>query len=194
MNKLFLIAVVLCFFTDTFSQNWSKEKSQNGITIYCSKSDKFSMKASKAEMVLPYSPEEIMKAIKNVSEYPKWVPNCIYSKVLNEKNKEVIYHSEIKAPWPALNRDLVVHLEEVPLTNGFKILMKNRQDFIAERKDVVRVPVYFGEWSILETKEGSLVVLEFQTEPGGEVPDWMAQGAAIKTPFEMFMNLKEYLK
>jgi hypothetical protein len=35
--------------------------------------------------------------------------------------------------------------------------------------------------------------LEYQTDPGGSVPDWMVQGAATKTPYNMVENLIEFV-
>jgi len=195
MNKILMILSVVFFTTNTYAQDWQQEKQSNGITISTKASDEYRMKASKAEMNVSESVETVVNAIYNVNTYLDWMPDCAEIKVLKTiSDNELIYYGLYETPWPSSNRDLVLHLKKVKIDNGYKIVMTNKPDYIAASDDIVRIPIYFGEWTITRTGNVTRVNLEYQTDPGGNVPDWMIQGAAIKSPYNMFEALKTEIK
>ena len=183
-------------FSSATAQGWVKEKYKDGITVYTKSSDEYAMKSSKAVMTVPQSPEVVANAVFDVMNYTKWIPDCIKIKIVKTTNaNDLVYYGLYETPWPAASRDLVINLKKVKIANGYKIEMTNKSSMVEVTSDAVRIPIYFGTWTITEGDDGQTnVKIVYQTDPGGSVPDWMSQGAATKTPFSMFEALKKYIK
>ena len=186
-----MILTILGFFTGASAQAWVKEKAKDGITIYTKSSSDYRMKASRAEMTVSASVEKIVATIFDVKSYINWMPDCAKVQLLKSSSSdELIYYALYTTPWPAASRDVIVNIKKVPITGGYKIVMTNKSNYVEVKTEVVRIPIYFGEWKIVKTTAGTKVTIEYQTDPGGSVPDWMIQGASTKTPFDLFEALK----
>lgn len=192
MKSLYISIAFIFIGLLSFGQSWSLEKEKDGIKVY-TKSSEYRMKASKAVMTINAPINDVVDAIYNVKNYPKWMPDCAEISVLKESTNSMIYHGLYDVPWPATDRDMVLSVEKIKTANGMTLKMTNKPDYIAEKNKAVRIQVYFGQWILEETTNGTKVICEYQTDPGGGVPDWMIQGAAVKSPFNMFSSLKEYL-
>lgn len=191
MKRIILTLSIIALFVGAQAQSWVKEKSKDGITIYTKSSTDYRMKASRAEMTTTASVEKVVDAVFDVKSYINWMPDCAKVDIVKSiSSNELIYYGLYNTPWPAASRDLVMNIKKVPVSGGYKIVMTNKSNYLEVSKDAVRIPVYFGEWTIVKTASGTKVTLEYQTDPGGSVPDWMIQGAATKTPFDMFEALK----
>ena len=194
MKKLFLAICLLLSLNFLHSQSWVKEKNADGITVYSKSSTEYRMKAVKAEMLVSASVDKVVGIVYDVKNYVSWMPDCIQIDLLKTiSSNELIYYGLYKTPWPAASRDIVLNVKKVPVEGGYKIVMTNKSNYIEVKSEAVRVPIYFGEWSIIKTSQGTKVSIEYQTDPGGSVPDWMLQGAGVKNPYDMFASLKKKL-
>lgn len=190
MKRIIVILSMITIFFGTNAQSWVQEKSKDGITVHTKTTAKYRMKASKAEMMVSASPEQVVNVIYDVKGYLNWMPDCSKIDVVKTiSSNELIYYGFYETPWPAASRDLVMNIKKSPIEGGFKIVMTNKSNYLTVDKDAVRIPIYFGEWKMVKTTKGTKVSVEYQTDPGGSVPDWMIQGAATKTPFNMFEAL-----
>lgn len=195
MKNFILVVMAIFTWVNINAQEWVKEKAKDGITVYTKSSSDYAMKASKAVMYVSQSPEVVAKAVFDVVNYVKWIPDCSKINIVKTNGaNELIYYGLYETPWPAASRDLVISLKKLKITNGYKIEMTNKSSLVEITADAVRIPIYFGAWTITKTDKGTKVVIEYQTDPGGSVPDWMSQGAATKTPFSMFEALKKYIQ
>lgn len=194
MKKIGILLFVLTAVFGLQAQSWELSKDKNGIKVYVKHSDKYAMPASKVTALIDAPYEVVVDAIFEVQNYPDYVPDCASVKILNRSGSNaLIYHALFDTPWPAADRDLVIQLKKVTLANGVKIDMSNKSNYIEVQENATRVPVYFGFWEIIKTDQGVKVTLEYQTDPGGSVPDWMIQGAATKTPYNMVVALREFV-
>jgi len=192
MKNLFIILALLSFIPEASAQAWVKEKAKDGITVYTKSSTQYRMKASRADMIVSTSVDKLVEAIFDVKAYTSWMPDCAKVQLLKSiSSDELIYYAVYLTPWPAANRDVIVNIKKVPIPGGYKILMTNKSNYVEVKTDVVRIPIYFGEWHFVKTNLGTKVSIEYQTDPGGSVPDWMIQGASTKTPFDLFEALKK---
>lgn len=195
MKKLILMFFLLNTIFLVSAQTWVKEKHKDGIVIYTKASTKYGMKASRAEMYLQVPVEKVVAALLNINDYTTWMPDCAEAKVLKQISKdELIYYALFTSPWPAADRDVVLHVKKVAIPNGYKIELTNKSNYVEVKQSAVRIPVYFGAWTITKTDQGTKVFIEYQTDPGGAVPDWMAQGAAVKNPYDTFESLRNLTK
>lgn len=191
MKRIGIIIVVLSLYLGVNAQSWVKEKAKDGITVYSKSTTEYRMKASRAEMIVNAPVETVVNAVYDVKGYLSWMPDCAKIEVLKTiSSNELIYYGLYETPWPAASRDLVINVKKIPVDGGYKIVMTNKSNYVEVSSEAVRVPIYFGEWKIVKTSAGTKVTIEYQTDPGGSVPDWMIQGASTKTPFDMFEALK----
>jgi ribosome-associated toxin RatA of RatAB toxin-antitoxin module len=194
MKKIIVIILSLCYGLGIQAQSWILKKDKGGIQVYTKSSDDFSMPASKVIAIFRASYDEVVEAVFEVKNYEDYVPDCAKIDILKRTGSdELIYYGLFNAPWPAADRDLVVSIKKVTIANGVRIDMTNKSNYIEVKDNATRIPIYFGTWNITETSAGVKVVLEYQTDPGGSVPDWMVQGAATKTPYNMVENLIEFV-
>ena len=195
MKNILIIFSILFLSQNTYAQTWVREKNKDGIIISTKQNPKYRMKSSRAEMYTTASPEKVVNAIFNVVKYLEWMPDCEKIEILKSNSaNDIIYYAMYKTPWPAANRDMILNVKKVKTSSGFKIEMANKSNYVEVSQDAVRVPVYFGTWTISKTDKGTKVFLEYQTDPGGSVPAWMTEGAAVNTPYDMFASLKKYVE
>lgn len=194
MKKIGIMFLTLMTMFGLDAQSWELSKDKNGIKVYVKKTEKYRMPASKVTAVINAPYEKVVSAIFDVENYLEYVPDCAEIEVLKRNGaSELIYYGLYDTPWPAADRDLIIQLKKIPITNGVKIDMTNKSNYIEVKDDATRIPIYFGSWEIVKVKEGVKVTLEYQTDPGGSVPDWMIQGAATKTPYNMVDELKKFV-
>lgn len=194
MKKLGTSLIILFVLFGLQAQSWELSKDKNGIKVYVKKTEEYRMPASKVTAFIDAPFEDVVEAIFDVKKYTAYVPDCAKIEVLKRTgSNELIYYGLFDTPWPAADRDLVIQLKKIPIPNGVKIDMTNKSNFIEVKESATRIPIYFGFWEIVKSTKGVKVTLEYQTDPGGSVPDWMIQGAATKTPFNMIEGLREFL-
>src|SRR5258706_10881200 len=90
---LFLSVLMLSSFKKQQVNEWVYEREKKGIKVFTKKSKWGKMRDSKAVMVVPSPPEEILKLLINYDNFPSWVPRCKKAKVLARLNEnEFIAH------------------------------------------------------------------------------------------------------
>ena len=134
----------------------------------------------------------------DVPGYTKWQFNTIEANVIKRISpSEQIYHAVVKAPWPVVDRDMVVRMKIQVDKN------RNEASFDAESvkgilpstDNYVRVPSSHAHWTVKQRDEKNLEVrYTMQIDPGGSVPAWLANWVCAQAPFESFRNLKAILE
>ena len=63
-----------------------------------------------------------------------------------------------------------------------------------EEDDIVRIQKSNSSWTVTPKSEGKIqIIYEVEAEPGGSIPDWLANSAASELPYNTFINLREAL-
>lgn len=174
------------------------KKSQDSIFVYTCKSPDIKLKSIKASFTILATTSELETCMLDIPNYTKWQYNTIDAAVLKRINpRELIYRSEIEAPWPVSNRDLVMHLKiySEPASQVMTMSLKALPDFIPEKEDVVRMPRAEGQWIFTPVGLNKwLVQYHFIVDPGGTVPVWLINLALADGPYVTFRNLKMLLQ
>ena len=81
------------------------------------------------------------------------------------------------------------HLPDEPKIVTFR--RKGVPDFIPEKQGVVRVPLIDGLWT-LEPVENNYIIVTYQlvSDPGGNIPFFLANYFVIDVPFETLLKLR----
>ncbi|MEK6780756.1 MAG: START domain-containing protein [Bacteroidota bacterium] len=156
------------------------------------------IKSLKTVLEVHATTQQIIDIVLNVKDYNNWQYHTINAHIVERKSEsELIYYTEIVSPWPASNRDLVVHLKvnHDKAKKQIIITAHSIPDFIPEKEGIVRVPMSKSRWIVKPVNESTLSV-EFTmlVDPGGSVPTWLINLVAAQAPYESFRNFKNKIE
>ena len=197
MNKfLFLI---LLFINHSADSEWKLRKEKDEIKVFTRSIEGSSFDEFKGITTIEKSNlSEVLDVILDVENYESLFPDCMNPKILKQEGKYYdIHYIQVSAPWPVKNRDTVYEQKAEVDKNGKHaiIFLKPLPDFIPENKDFVRIREGSGFWELDEDNSKNVTVIyQFQGEPGGEIPAWLANSFVITQPFQTLQNLKSRLK
>ncbi|MBL7856374.1 MAG: lipid-binding protein [Cyclobacteriaceae bacterium] len=174
------------------------KKDQDSVLVYTCHQPESKIKSIKASLTVRASLSELTARVMDVKSYTTWQYRIIKSEVLKNINeRELIFHSEVSAPWPVSNRDMVAHLtvEQDKSTKAVTITIEGVPDFIPPvNKDVVRVQQSLGRWVVTPLQNGVLKVeYTFVIDPGGSIPSWLVNMAAAEGPSYTFRQFREIM-
>ena len=198
--KIFSTVVIGCFITffsvQGFSQNnWKIDKNKDGIKVYTRVEKGSNFKVFKAIVEVDNSIGEILKILKNVSEYTKWYGYTKTSKLLKTENDIQYNYVETIFPWPYSNRDMVYKMSIEKYSSGaVKVLLKGLPNYIPKKKRIVRMKKAEG-YILLQPNNGKTeIIYVFHSEPGKNIPAWLANNSIANLPFKTLSGLKKMLK
>ena len=200
MRKIFITLIfILASVSRILSQNnCSLKKDHDGIKVYTCHTDTSRFKSIVAEFTINASFKQLMDRMMDVPGYTKWQFNTIGSKVIRRISPtEQIYRNVVEAPWPVVDRDMVVrmkiHVDENK--NEASIDTESVKGVLPSEDNYVRVPASRAHWTIKQGSEKHLQVrYTMQIDPGGSVPAWLANWVCAEAPYQSFRNLRAILE
>lgn len=190
--------VLTLFFSGTLwkgagQYQWKLQRQSDGIKIYVSDVLGSGYKAVKAECTFPGTYAELIAILTNVPGHTQWIYNAKTNYLLKQNNPlDLIYYTETHLPWPASNRDAVIHLRirTDSLPRFLNITGTGLPKYIPEKSGKVRVPHYKASWRVSMPSPGKLhIVYVLEVDPGGSLPAWISNMFVEKGPFETFKKL-----
>lgn len=178
---------------ETIETEWRIEKEVDGIVVHTRPVPGSGIRAFKGEGIVEADLESVLAVVRNGAKYQDWFPNCPESRMLQLEGSIAYQYNVTAAPWPVDDRDNVFRsvLERDPATGAAEISIEAAPDFYPEQPGRVRVQAAKGRWRLEPRGESSTWVLfELHLEPGGGVPDWMANARIVSTPLEALQNLR----
>jgi hypothetical protein len=135
----------------------------------------------------------VMALLKDAGFNRQWVYRSGGAKILQENGYAQAYvYGVVDAPWPMEDRDTVVRFDygQEPDTRVITITIANFPDFIPAQGQFVRVPDFGGYWR-LRPEAGGWVEITYQVygDPGGWIPVWVANYAAVTSVTRTLQNL-----
>ncbi len=188
-----LISIGFTTFT-RIDDEWVLKKQSNGVSVYNRGVENTAVKELRAITQLETSLSSIIALLLDRESYPQWVYKCAKSHVLKEvTDVEAICYQNVVAPWPIDNRDIILNVT-VKQDETTKVVFLNsisKPDYIPEVDNHVRVLEFRASWTLTPLKNG-IVNCEYQLlfDPGGNVPTWIVNAAAIDGPFETTSNMR----
>ncbi len=205
LKAKYLILVIASILLTSFSperlhtsDDWKLKKFENGIAVYTRHDDNSAFKELKAVTQIKASLSSIMALLGDWETYPQWVYKCGVSKTLKQISEtELIHYQTVDAPWPVDSRDFVVNIKitQDPITKAVKQIATYKADFIPKQKNFIRITEFKAAWTLTPLKNG-IVNVEYQllVNPGGVVPAWLVNMAAVEGPYETTHNLKKWVQ
>ncbi len=197
--KIFFLFFSCLYISVAFSQtNWKLSKNKDGIQVYQRNSKNSDFKSIKVECTLEGSFDKLIAIINNISHYKDWVYNNKTTSLLKRISAyEFYYYTEAYLPWPLDNRDAVMHtrITKDSLNRFIKINSTATPNFIPSKSGKVRIRRSDINWHVTRPSSGTIhIIYTFESDPGGNVPAWLANNFADKGPYESFKKLGELLK
>ena len=202
MYRTRLVAVTLVLFLSNvlaFAQEtWIERKKSNGITVFSKKRPNDKYQELRVETIVDGKVSQVLAAVTDVNHHDDWVYKALNTKIIRKlKPGEFYYYTQIDAPWPFENRDLVLHMKvEYDAASGVAIIHTNNIDNILEPvPEVVRLTYSRGHWTFTP-QAGNKVKIEYEilVDTGIGLPSWLINMFVATAPYETFKNLKTWMK
>jgi len=180
----------------TFAQtSWEIDKSKDGIVVYTRDEKDSDFKSFKAVVLVDASLDEIIKLLKNADNYTEWYGYTKTSKLLQQEENVQYNYVETIFPWPYSNRDMVYRMS-VDTSNPAetKISLKGLADYVPEKKGIVRMKKAEGYILLKPLESKTEVIYVFHSEPGDQVPVWLANKSIAELPYKTLLGLRKMLK
>ena len=156
------------------------------------------MKACKGVTELETSVSSVLAVLLDVSNFDEWMPKTKEVKVLEKNGEaEVTYYVLTEAPWPVNDRDGVYTFRALKDTQTGGVLIKTgcNPDYIPDQPGVVRIKYSEGSWKLIPLANNRVkVVYQNHSEPGGNIPAWLASSSAVDVPFATLKNIRQQVR
>lgn len=178
-------------------EDWKLAKDKQGIKVYTRKSPRTNLKDSRSEVVINTPIGDVYNMMMDFEKHKEWMAKVGESKIIQKVSDTEFYVYYIGvAPWPVSNRDIIAHYTIKREKKGkirFEVI--GEADYIPRKKDLIRVPKTESWWEFIPQDDGSVKV-EYYTssDPGGSIPQWLANTAAEDTPYNTLKKMKEMLE
>lgn len=179
-----------------FTQNgWDLKLNKDGIKVYTKLEPGSSFDAFKGIGELPASVDEVANFLNTVSEYTKVFPDNSEAREIKRVNENTFFfYSRTKAPWPVDDRDGVYESVKKVNTDGSIIITLTSKHTMVQRYDgVVRIEKALSYWRLYPLPNGTTKIeYEVHTNPGGSIPEWLANSTVTDMPYKTILNMRNY--
>jgi len=195
-----LLSSVFSFSAYAETSAWELEEEEKDINlkIFTREVAGSNLSEFKGEMLIETQMSTIAALLLDGQSAPKWMHQCEKFEVIEQIDPltAVVYFIN-GAPWPVSDRDAVVKsvMSQDPESLVLKVDISVVDDLIPEDDDYVRIPQMKGFW-LFEPKEAGQILVTYQVHanPGGSLPDWLANSVVVDTPYNTMSNMAKMLK
>ena len=192
-----LVAVSTLIWADA-KPDFTVEKQKNGVTVYTRKIEGSALKEFKGVTSIKTSLTSLIALMDDTAAYTQWLHNVTEAKLIQKINYyERITYTVIHAPWPVSDRDTITYskITQDPKTKVITINLKGMPDKMPPQGGRVRVPALKGFWQFIPNKSGSVTVIyQVHSEPGGSIPDAIANSTTTDIPYNTLLNMHKVVK
>ncbi len=181
----------------TNSGSWQLAKEKDAIKVFTRPSALGSLKDSKGVMQIKASVDDVIQLLSKFDNYTKWMYKCSESKLLKRVSETEYYvYTVTDAPWPVSDRDLISKVNAEKKADGtVSLKLTGVKDYIPEKSGKVRVPRFNGLWQASPKSNGMVeVTYQLESDPGGSLPDWVANATATDIPYFTLFEMKKLLE
>ncbi|GAA0893963.1 START domain-containing protein [Fulvivirga kasyanovii] len=191
-----LISILTFFLFESKAQGaWEMDKDKDEIKIYTRDKKGSDFKSFKGIVLIETSMVEIIKVLRDADNYAKWYGFTKTSKLLEQYKDEQYNYVETMFPWPYKNRDMVYKMSiDASNPDTTKIHLLGVPDYIPEKDGIVRMQKAEGYILLRPLGKQIEITYVFHSEPGDNVPAWLANNSIAELPFKTLSGLRTILK
>ncbi|EKO3533513.1 START domain-containing protein [Vibrio fluvialis] len=173
---------------------WEMAKNQDGITIQTRK-HRDGLVEIRAQMFVNTTYAAFMTLLEDSSNVPNWIDNVDSSRVLKQiSDNENIVYTRFAAPWPARDRDMVTYSQFKQFAGALVLTIEDASDQYPEQEGFVRIKAVKATWT-LEKLTNGMTHIDYTAfaDPGGMLPNWLANKLSVSSAFNTFEGLRAQL-
>lgn len=190
--------MVMClpclFITASADEGWQQVLAGEGITVYTRTVPGWPVKEFLGVGNVEASPEIINRVLDDANGFKEWMHECGDAALLERKGNDCLVAWVVTtAPWPVKSRDMVMESQTTMHTKD-KIVRVFKPVNHASKPvsgKYVRMPRFEGSWIL--TAKGNVTEVRYQlkADPGGSLPDWLANMKVKDTPMGSLKGLRK---
>ena len=178
--------------------DWQLRKDENGIKVFTKDVAGYSLKAGKAITTFDAPLESCVSVLKDVPYLVDLFPNCSEAKPLGVTGDTLQRHYlRFKAPWPVTDRDAAMQYRYSydAKSKSVRVMATGLPDIYPRQETAIRLIKGYSIWVFTAIGDGKTRLdYEFQSDPGGTIPGWLANSTVIDTPMGMLTNFHRLVK
>lgn len=194
--KIFLATLVLSL-PILHDGDWELKKDKNSIKVFTKHVEGSKLKAIRAISVIDAPMNTCVAVLRDIDHLNELFPDCDKATKVEQSCCHQIHYLELDAPWPVTDRDGAYKLdyeydaqEDAVLVNA-----KTVPDRYPVQEKYIRLTKGTGSWKFKRISEKQTEVHYFyHGDPGGNIPEWLANSVVEESPYKMFLNLQELVK
>ena len=177
---------------------WEQVSNKDGILVERRSVEGYKLKEFLGRGIVDAPIGRVLAVIRDANRRAEWMPACGDSHLVSEDlatRTQLAYH-RTKAPWPVSDRDSVNRAEMIVEPAKHRLYLPFEAVALAQVppvKGVVRMPLMRGHWILTPVDDGKATEAEYQVfaDPGGSLPDWLANFASKTLPRETIAGLRK---
>ena len=195
-----VVVLLLCSFTPVQQvKDWKLVSEKDNIKVYTKEVEGRKVKSMKMTCKIEgNSLSSFVAVFQDMSSYSDWVYSGSDPALLEKISpQEIYYYVRSEFPWPLSDRDFVVHnkIWQDPITHTFYSKSEVLNNYLDEKKDVVRIKEFEAEWQITPLESGGYYLqYTFYTDPAGNIPNWLVNHFLDVGPYKTIKNLEAEAK
>lgn len=176
------LALLLVLTPDAFAGDWEMVFAEDGLRVARRDYPGSPLQEIRGITTVEASLGEVMALLRDAPFNAQWVYRSGGASILREEGYARAWvYGVVDAPWPMQDRDTVVRFDyRQQADNSITITITNMPDFVPHKEQFVRVPDFGGLWRLDPLADGRVqVTYQVYGDPGGWVPTWLANYAAV---------------
>ena len=200
-----LLSVSLAFISipqDAHAKGWRVAKRADGIVVSTRNEPNRDLPSFKGTGRVKAGMFEILAILKDGARRREWMTKSGLTSTLKRINRwESISYQQTIAPWPASDREVVMHTKIYQRTEPRELIatfdhVKWTQPIKGvDRDDFVDMPYLKGYWRMVWiSDEETEVTYMVNTDPGGMLPNWLITRISRDLPYWTLLGLRKQVK
>ncbi len=179
------------------NNGWTLSRDSRNIKVYTRRIKGIAFKEYRGIVEVNASLSSVIALFEDHAAAKDWIDTCDRIELVEYlAPNESITYSYNNAPWPAKDRDAVVHsvTTQDPETLVVSVVQKAITGHVPNNRKAVRVELIEGSWTLVPLDEKRTeVTYQVLTDPGGGIPAWLVNAVAISQPFNTLRGLRRLL-
>ena len=172
---------------------WTPVATEDGIRLWKNEARGQTVPGFRGQVTVNSSLEAVVATIRDYRHHTKWMHNCQESREIKRLGKaHALLYNRTAAPWPVSDRDVVLRSERRDLGGGhIRVEFRSTtEEKLPATRGVVRMPRLAGSYDIRPVEGGTRVVYTVDSDPGGNLPDWLVRRASRNLPYNTLRDLR----
>lgn len=194
------ICLLLCLSSFSIIEGtpWKLAKDEDGIKVYTRHIEGYAIDELKTELTVKAPMNAVVAVITDADRYRDWIFACKQSRIIKRVSETEQYQYQVNdLPYPFSDRDVCIHFRiwQDPVLKKVYTSSVAVPDYLPRKDDLVRIPVFIGGYELEPLPGGEVkITYTLKLDPGGSIPDWMANLFIVKGPFESTAILRKMVE